>query len=79
MKPTARNTYGRACLERELKHRPDFAPSSTSSGKVHGGFGIIAEFTNRDACEETLRSLGFAPDRQCGSFTEWAKPVEVTS
>lgn len=33
---------------------------STTTGKIHGGFGILCEFTNREACEETL-SAGECP------------------
>ena len=79
MKPTLKNRCALAVLTDELKRRPEFCPESTTSGKIHGGYGILCAFTNRDACEETLRSLGFVPVRVCGSFTEWEKPVEVTS
>jgi len=78
MKPTVKNLRARAILTDELKRRPDFEPESTTQGKVHGGFGILCAFTNREACDETLRSLGFVPYRQCGSFTDW-KRAEVMS
>ena len=78
MKPTARNLRASAILSDMLRARPDFTPESTTTGKIHGGYGILCAFTDRDACEETLRSLGFVPDRQCGSFTDW-KRAEVTS
>ena len=77
MKPTVKNLRALAILRAELVRRPDFEPESTTQGKVHGGFGILCEFTNREACEETLRSLGFVQDRQCGSFTDW-KRAEVS-
>ena len=73
MKPTVKNLRALAVLKAELKRRPDFEPESTTSGKVHGGFGILCEFTNRDACEETLCALGFVPERTFGSFTEWKR------
>ena len=78
MKPTVKNLRALAVLKDELKRRPDFEPESTTSGKVHGGFGILCAFTDRDACEETLRSLGFVPRRTFGSFTDW-KREEVAS
>ena len=78
MKPTLKNRHALAVLAEELKRRPDFEPESTTSGKIHGGFGILCEFTTRDACEETLRSLGFVPEFTFGSFTEW-KRKGVTS
>ena len=73
MKPTVKNLRALAVLKAELKRRPDFEPESTTSGKVHGGFGILCEFTNREACEETLRALGFVPRRTFGSFTDWTR------
>ena len=73
MKPTLKNRYALAVLTDELKRRPDFEPESTTTGKVHGGFGILCEFTNREACDETLRSFGFVPKRTFGSFTEWKR------
>ena len=73
MKPTLKNRYALAVLTDELKRRPDFTPESTTSGKIHGGYGILCAFTNRDACEETLRTLGFVPKRTFGSFTEWKR------
>lgn len=77
MKPTLKNRYALAVLTDELKRRPEFCPESTTTGKIHGGYGILCAFTNRDACEETLRSLGFVPVRVCGGFTDW-KRAEVT-
>lgn len=71
MKPTVKNLRALAVLKDELKRRPDFEPESTTTGKVHGGFGILCAFTNREACEETLRALGFVPRRTFGSFTDW--------
>ena len=73
MKPTVKNLRALAILRAELVRRPDFEPESTTTGKIHGGYGILCEFTNREACEETLRTLGFAPKRTCGSFTEWKR------
>ena len=77
MKPTTRNLRSSAILSDMLRARPEFTPESTTTGKIHGGYGILCAFTNRDACEETLRSLGFVPVRVCGSFTDW-KRAEVT-
>ena len=73
MKPTVKNLRALAVLTDELKRRPDFEPESTTSGKVHGGFGILCAFTDREACEETLRELGFVAGNTYGSFTEWAR------
>ena len=73
MKPTLKNQRALAVLIDELKRRPDFEPESTTQGKIHGGFGILCEFTNREACDETLRSLGFVPEFTFGSFTEWKR------
>ena len=73
MKPTVKNLRALAILRAELVRRPDFEPESTTQGKIHGGYGILCEFTNRDACEETLRTLGFVPKRTFGSFTEWKR------
>ena len=73
MKPTQKNLRALAVLNAELTRRPDFEPESTTQGKVHGGFGILCEFTNRDACDETLRTLGFVPEYMFGSFTEWKR------
>jgi hypothetical protein len=73
MKPTVKNLRARAILTDEIKRRPDFEPESTTSGKIHGGYGILCDFTDRDACEETLRALGFVPKRTFGSFTEWKR------
>lgn len=73
MKPTAKNLRALAILRAELTRRPDFEPESTTQGKIHGGFGILCEFTNREACEETLSVLGFVPKRTFGSFTEWKR------
>jgi hypothetical protein len=67
MKPTVKNLRAREVLAAELKRRPDFEPESTTSGKIHGGYGILCDFTNREACEETLRALGFVPKRTFGS------------
>lgn len=78
MKPTKRNLSARAALEHELKLRPEFCPESTTSGKVHGGFGVIAAFTDREACEETLRAFGFVPEFTFGSFTEWKRKGEAS-
>ena len=78
MKPTQKNIRALAILRAELVRRPDFEPESTTQGKIHGGFGILCEFTNREACEETLRALGFVPRRTLGSFTDW-KRGEVAS
>ena len=78
MKPTVKNLRALAVLTDELKRRPDFEPESTTTGKVHGGFGILCAFTSRDACEETLRALGFVPRRTFRSFTDW-KREEVVS
>ena len=69
MKPTVKNLRALAVLKAELKRRPDFEPESTTQGKIHGGFGILCAFTNREACDETLRALGFVPRRTFGSFT----------
>ena len=73
MKPTQKNLRALAILRAELTRRPDFEPESTTQGKVHGGFGILCEFTNREACDETLRALGFVPEHTFGSFTEWKR------
>lgn len=73
MKPTQKNLRALAILRAELTRRPDFEPESTTQGKVHGGFGILCAFTNREACEETLCTLGFVPERTFGSFTEWKR------
>ena len=73
MKPTQKNLRALAILRAELTRRPDFEPESTTQGKVHGGFGILCEFTNREACEETLRAIGFVTKRTFGSFTEWTR------
>ena len=73
MKPTVKNLRALAVLKDELKRRPDFEPESTTSGKIHGGFGILCAFTDREACEETLFDLGFVPGKTYGSFTEWAR------
>lgn len=78
MKPTVKNLRALAILRAELVRRPDFEPESTTQGKIHGGFGILCEFTNREACDETIRSFGFVPKRTFGSFTEW-KRKEVMS
>ena len=78
MKPTVKNLRALAVLKDELKRRPDFEPESTTTGKVHGGFGILCAFTDREACEETLRAMGFVPRRTVGSFTDW-KREEVAS
>ena len=78
MKQTPKNLRALAILRAELTRRPDFEPESTTQGKVHGGFGILCAFTNREACEETLRALGFVPRRTFGSSTDW-KREEVTS
>ena len=77
MKPTGKNLRALAILRAELTRRPDFEPESTTPGKIHGGFGILCAFTNREACDETLRALGFVPEYMFGSFTEW-KRAEVT-
>ena len=69
MKPTKKNIRALAILRAELVRRPDFEPESTTQGKVHGGFGILCEFTNREACEETLRSFGFVPTHPFGRFS----------
>ena len=73
MKPTVKNLRALAVLKDELKRRPDFEPESTTTGKVHGGFGILCAFTDRAACEETLRELGFVAGNSYGSFTEWTR------
>ena len=73
MKPTVKNLRALAVLKDELKRRPDFEPESTTTGKVHGGFGILCAFTDRAACEETLRGLGFVAGNTYGSFTEWTR------
>ena len=73
MKPTLKNRRAVAILRAELTRRPDFEPESTTQGKVHGGFGILCEFTTREACEETLRAFGFVPQYTFGSFTEWKR------
>ena len=73
MKPTLKNQRALAVLTEELKRRPGFEPESTTTGKIHGGFGVLCEFTTREACEETLRSLGFVPQYTFGSFTEWKR------
>ena len=78
MKHTVKNLRAVAVLKGELKRRPDFEPESTTTGKVHGGFGILCEFTNREACEETLSALGFVPKRKFGSFTEWEREGGVS-
>ena len=69
MKPTQKNLRALAVLNAELKRRPDFEPESTTTGKIHGGFGILCEFTNREACEETLRSFGLVPTHPFGRFS----------
>ena len=46
MKPTVNNLRALAVITDELKRRPDFEPESTTSGKVHGGFGILCAFTD---------------------------------
>ena len=69
MKPTQKNIRALAILRAEFKRRPDFEPESTTQGKVHGGFGILCEFTNREACEETLRSFGLVPTHPFGRFS----------
>ena len=73
MKPTQKNIRALAILRAELTRRPDFEPESTTQGKIHGGFGILCEFTNREACDETLRALGIVPEHTFGSFTEWKR------
>ena len=73
MKPTKKNLRAVAILRAELTRRPDFEPESTTQGKIHGGFGILCAFTNREACDETLRTLGFVPEHTFGSFTEWKR------
>ena len=78
MKPTVKNLRAVAVLTGEFKRRPDFEPESTTQGKVHGGFGILCEFTNREACEETLSALGFVHKRTFGSFTEWKREGGVS-
>ena len=77
MKPTQKNIRALAVLTGELTHRPDFVPESATQGTIHGGFGVLCECKKREACEETLSALGFAPKRTFGSFTEW-KRAEVT-
>lgn len=69
MKPTVKNLRALAVLNAELTRRPDFEPESTTQGKVHGGFGILCEFTNREACDETLRSFGLFPTHPFGRFS----------
>ena len=69
MRPTVKNLRAVAVLNAEIKRRPDFEPESTTTGKIHGGFGILCEFTNREACEETLRTLGFVPTHPFGRFS----------
>ena len=69
MKPTVKNLRALAILRAELVRRPDFEPESTTTGKVHGGFGVLCEFTTRDACEETLRSFGLVPTHPFGRFS----------
>ena len=73
MKTTIKNLRAVAILRAELTRRPDFEPESTTQGKIHGGFGILCAFTNREACDETLRALGFVPEYTFGSFTEWKR------
>ena len=75
MKPTLKNLQAEAVLRAELARRPDFEPESTTSGKIHGGFGVLCAFTNREACDETLRSFGFVPEFTFGSFTDWKRKV----
>ncbi len=69
MKPTVKNLRAVAVLTDELKRRPDFEPESTTTGKIHGGFGILCAFTDRYACEETLSALGFVPTHPFGRFS----------
>ena len=69
MKPTVKNLRALAILRAELVRRPDFEPESTTQGKVHGGFGILCEFTNREACDETLSALGLVPTHPFGRFS----------
>lgn len=78
MKPTAINMHGLSVVRAQIKALPNWLPASTTTGKVHHAYGTLCRFTNREACEETLRLLGFVPDRQCGSFTDW-KRAEVAS
>ena len=78
MKPTVKNLRAVAVLTGELKRRPDFEPESTTQGKIHGGYGILCAFTNRDACDEALRSFGLVPKRTFGSFTEWKREGGVS-
>ena len=73
MKPTVKNLRAVAVLNAEITRRPDFEPESTTQGKIHGGFGILCAFTDREACEETLRELGFVAGNTYGSFTEWTR------
>jgi hypothetical protein len=75
MKPTRCNLRAVAILRETLRVRPEFTPESTTTGKIHGGFGILCAFTNREACEETLFDLGFVPGKTYGSFTEWTREV----
>jgi len=76
MKPTRANLRAVAILRETLRVRPEFEPESTTTGKVHGGFGILCSFTDRSACEETLRGLGFVAGNTYGSFTEWTRRAE---
>jgi hypothetical protein len=73
MKPTRANLRAVAILRETLRVRPEFTPESTTTGKIHGGFGILCAFTDRAACEETLRELGFVAGNSYGSFTEWTR------
>ena len=69
MKQTVKNLRAVAILRAELTRRPDFEPESTTQGKIHGGFGILCEFTTREACEETLRAFGLVPTYPFGRFS----------
>lgn len=75
MKTTRKNQFAKAILEKHLQLFPSTSRLEvTQSGKVHTGFGKLAEFTcETDACS-VLEAAGFAATgNRIGSFVEWAR------
>lgn len=75
MKATRKNTFAEMILKKHVQLFPSLKSLElTSSGKVHGGFGKLAEFTSENDANECLESLGFvATANRIGSFREYVK------